>query len=156
MLTIFDQVISDSFDEMMTKDDHPDIWESEINDCFSEIQTNHDVNYVIGIIAGSLETKESRTKQLYMVKEKGESYILARKNTDFINPFTKQSCLNVIYNLEPCVFIFFCRPSVHEKLSNTLDGFYFGDNKGRVFKTDWHLDNNNRISKTEKWTQIVL
>jgi hypothetical protein len=156
MITIFDEVISDSFDEMMTKDDHPGIWESEINDCFSEIQTNHDVNYVIGIIDGSLETKESQIKQLYMVKEKGESYILARKNTDFINPFTKHSCLNVIYNLEPCVFIFFCRPSVHEKLCNTLDGFYFGDNKGRVFKTDWHLDKNNQICKTEKWTQIVM
>ena len=156
MITIFDEVISDSFDEMMTKDDHPEIWESEINDCFSEIQTNHDVNYVIGIIDGSIETKESQIKYVYMIKEKGDSYILARQYNKFIEPNTKHSCLNVIYNLEPCVFVFFCRPSVQEQLCNTLDGFYLGDNKGRVFKTDWHLDKNNRIIKTTKWTQIVM
>jgi hypothetical protein len=155
-LTIYEEMRADGLEEIMSKDDCVDIWELAINDCFSNIRDNHNINYIIGIIEGKLDVKESSIKYVYLIKEQGDDYMLIRQNNKQKDYLKKHGCLNMAYTHEPCVFVLFQRPYADVQLFSTLNGFYLGDNRGRVYQTDWHLDKNNRVCNIIKHVKIVM
>jgi hypothetical protein len=153
--SVSEEIISLCLDEGLKIERNCNVWKYSINSYFSDIKSNHSVNFIIGIYEGIFNTKETIIKDVFIIKEKGESFILVNRTDKFIDYHNLNNFHNIICIHEPCQYIFFSK-HINNKLVTSINGYYFGKSKGLGTKTNYNLDVNGNIYKVEIVAKIFM